>query len=431
MRARQIRAYEWKQPPTDAPDPSHPRFRNLSRIQDGITFQTDLPSWNGKTYTMNIVLTVKNADVMLDFDQPDHSADFDFTPSLAPFVLDVPNSVLAIADYSNGHIYSLDSKDVTHIEWIEGGRLDMPWVGLCSLDKGFGCIVILDTSDDSVVRCVPTDMGGKSFLAPNIVWTPSKGKFAYMRRLIYRFTDKGGYVALAKAYRAYAIDKGLIVTLAEKLKKNPNLSRLFGAPDVWGDSSIEFAREAKAAGVDKMLVQGSSSSETLKAVNDLGYITSRYDNYTDIIPVEPGKFPDSDHDLIPDHVVMNADGSRRTAWITWDKKTTYMKRCPSFWRSTAWYTIRKDLRVNPFIGRFIDVTSAEALYECYDSNHPLTNSAKRQCGVDLLSMVGSLGLVVGGEHGVWWAVPHLDYIEGMMSGGHMRHEHQIWRLQVQ
>ena len=29
----------------------------------------------------------------------------------------------------------------------------------------------------------------------------------------------------------------------------------------------------------------------------------------------------------------------------------------------------------------------------------------------------SLGLVTGGEHGRWWAVPQLDYIEGMMSGG--------------
>jgi len=31
--------------------------------------------------------------------------------------------------------------------------------------------------------------------------------------------------------------------------------------------------------------------------------------------------------------------------------------------------------------------------------------------------VRSLGLVMGGEHGIWWAVPHLDYCEGMMSGG--------------
>ncbi len=36
-----------------------------------------------------------------------------------------------------------------------------------------------------------------------------------------------------------------------KLKKNTNLKRLFGAPDVWGNASLAFAREAKAAGVEK------------------------------------------------------------------------------------------------------------------------------------------------------------------------------------
>ena len=58
------------------------------------------------------------------------------------------------------------------------------------------------------------------------------------------FSPRGGYVALAKRYRAYAAEHGLIVTLAEKLKKNPNLQRLFGAPDVWGDAGLRFAQEA-------------------------------------------------------------------------------------------------------------------------------------------------------------------------------------------
>ena len=53
----------------------------------------------------------------------------------------------------------------------------------------------------------------------------------------------------------------------------------------------------------------------------------------------------------------------------------------------------------------------------YDPEHPLDRRQKRQCGQELLSYIRSLGLVVGGEHGIWWGVPHLDYIEGMMSGG--------------
>jgi len=105
-----------------------------------------------------------------------------------------------------------------------------------------------------------------------------------------------------------------------------------------------------------------------------------------------------------------------TAWLTWDKKQ-YMKRCPALWLPAARVVVPKALAARPFLGRFIDVTTAEDLYECYDPRHPLTRSDKRRCGVDLLSYVRSLGLVTGGEHGRYWAVPHLDYIEGMMSGG--------------
>ncbi|MBM3495309.1 MAG: hypothetical protein FJX72_13455, partial [Armatimonadetes bacterium] len=85
------------------------------------------------------------------------------------------------------------------------------------------------------------------------------------------------------------------------------------------------------------------------------------------------------------------------------------------WDSRASKVIADVLKRLPFLGRFIDVTTAEALYECYDPKHPLTRTEKRRCGERLLATVGRLGLVVGGEHGIWWGVPHQSYIEGMMS----------------
>ncbi len=225
-------------------------------------------------------------------------------------------------------------------------------------------------------------------------------------------------MALAKAYRAYAKEKGLIVPFSEKLKKNPNLQRLFGAPDVWGDSTLRFAREARAAGVEKMLIHGRASPEDMKAINELGYLTSEYDNYTDILPIEAGKEADANHDLLPDHAALQANGERMKAWLTWDKKTQFMKRCPARWVPSAEQVIPRLLKTHPYLGRFIDVTTAEGLYECFDPKHPLTKAEKRQCGPALLGYVRSQGLVVGGEHGIWWGVPHLDYIEGMMSGGY-------------
>ena len=48
----------------------------------------------------------------------------------------------------------------------------------------------------------------------------------------------------------------------------------------------------------------------MRRANALGYLTSDYDNYTDILPLEAGKTPDSSHDHLPGAAVQNADGSK-------------------------------------------------------------------------------------------------------------------------
>jgi len=414
--------YEWKQPPPKPAAQSQPPvFRNVRQAPGGIAFESDFGATKDKPNTLTVVLRLPDraADLRIEADMPDHNAPLEGMPFLEPFLLDTPQGVLAVADYSNGHIYPLALKPF-RAAWLSGDRLNMPWVGLCDLARGMGYALILETSDDALVESKPYPAGGGEVHAPRVQWRSSKGAFGYPRRLLYRFTSAGGYVALAKAYRAYAKDHGLLVTLKEKAKRNPNLARLFGAADVWGGywdarTGGDFARDAKAAGVQRVIVQGKASRQQMQAAIDAGYITSEYDNYTDIEPLAAGKEPDSNHDLLPDRAVLKSDGQRMTAWLTYDKKTQFMKRCPAFWGPTAKLVIPKALTEHPFLGRFIDVTTAEGLYECYDANHPLTKADKRHCGEQLLAYVRSLNLVVGGEHGIWWAVPHLDYIEGMMS----------------
>jgi len=336
---------------------------------------------------------------------------------LEPFVLNAPRGVLAVADYSDGHLYPLDTQPFPR-GTFSGDRLDMPWVGLCDLDTGCGYLLLLETSDDASVTMQKfTGKNGRQLVAPMVRWRGQKGAFGYTRSVLYHFAPKGGYVALCKRYRAYAKEHGLIVPLADKLKKNPNLARLFGAPDVWGNASLAFAQEAKAAGVEKMLIHGKPKKpEEMRAINDLGYLTSEYDNYTDILQTKDGKI-DHQHAILPDHAVMLKDGERMKAWLTWDKKTQFMKRCPMLWEEAAKATAEKVLSEWPFIGRFVDVTTAEGLYECYDPKHPMTRTQKRECGPALHRAFRDRKLVVGGEHGIWWCVPWVDYIEGMQSGG--------------
>lgn len=412
--------YEWRQAP--AAVTKQPKFldvREVTGTPRGIAFQADFASANQRTVRLTVTLTLPDAgaDLLVTADMPDRQTKFFDTPFLEPFLLDTPEAALIVADYSDGHAYPVAEKPFPRGRWASS-RLDMPWVGLCDMTKGIGYLVIVETSDDGFVAARPAKLNGRTVVAPQVGWSGSMGKFAYSRKLLYHFAARGGYVALAKRYRAYAAQQGLIVPFTEKVKKNPNLQRLFGAPDVWGDGGLTFARKAKRAGVEKLLIHGRVKPADMKAINALGYLTSEYDNYTDVLPPTPAIPLDANHDRIPEHVVLCSDGQRMKAWLTFDKKQQFMKRCPAMWLPTAQVVVPRVLATQPFLGRFVDVTTAEDLYECYDPHHPLTRAEKRQCGVDLLSYMRSQHLVVGGEHGIWWCVPYVDYVEGMMSGGY-------------
>lgn len=405
----------WTQPPSATP-PGPPRFRNVQRLAEpAVGLKFDL-LWSTQQLVIQLRLAERGPDLFVEVDMADRQAAIRDLFPLEPFLPGSTQAVLVVADYCNGRLYPLDGQPLPRT-WFNLWSIDMPWVGVCDLTRGHGYALVVQTDDDACIRLAKTrGPAGQECWAPQVGFQPSHRQFRYPRRFFYHFAAEGGYVALAKRFRQYAREQGWLVTLAQKVKSNPNVARLFGAPDVWGDGSLRFAREAKAAGVDKMILHGRASSNDMAAINALGYLTSEYDNYTDLLQVEPGQPIDSRHGHLPDDVVLKADGQRMTAWLTWDKKQ-YMKRCPALWVPTAEQVVPKVLAQRPYLGRFIDVTTAEELYECYDPKHPLTRSAKRECGVALLKYVRSLGLVTGGEHGRYWAVPYLDYIEGMQSGG--------------
>jgi len=398
------------------------KYHNPHKIEQpapGIAMQAQIRAKSGQDVPLTISLTLAAgaAELLATAEMPPETEMAGGFSFLEPLVLNSPQGVLAVADYGNGHVYPLDAEPFPRRSFATS-RMDMPWLGICDLEKGFGYMILIQTSDDGSMEMRSWKDGGRGLVAPRVTWNPSQKKFAYPRRALYHFAAQGGYVALAKRYREYVKAQGLIVPFAEKLKKNPNIARLFGAPDVWGDATLKFAQAAKQAGVEKMLIHGRRTPEEMKAINELGYLTSEYDNYTDVLPLEPGKEIDKNHDHIPESIVQKADGERMKAWLTFDKAKQYMKRCPSLWLRTAEATVPTLLQQYPYLGRFVDVTTAEDLYECYDPNHPLTRGQKRECGPKLLGYIRSLGLVMGGEHGIWWAVPQLDYIEGMMSGGY-------------
>jgi len=408
--------YLWRQPNEVRISP----IRNVQRVSEGIRFDTEYVQPGGQKgvvrVTMRVPPKLPRLHVTVESVPLDAPAEGVF--SLAPLMLDTPHGALAVADYSNGHLYPLHLKPFPY-RWQWMDRMDLPLVGVLDTEKGFGYAIIIETADDGFVECKHYRAGEREIVAPQVGWWGQKGKFGYPRRMFYHLVSEGGYVAIAKAYRAYAKEQGLLVTLREKAKRNPNVRKLFGAADVWGVWGVDytqFVQEAKLLGVDKLILHGTATREAMQKAVQAGYLTSEYDNYTDILPAESEDKIDSNHDLLPDSAVLKADGQRMTAWRTMEG-LQYMKRCPALWLRAAQKVIPAALRNHPFLARFIDVTTAEGLYECYDPKHPLTRTEKRECGEKLLAYVRSQGLVVGGEHGIWWAVPHVDYFEGMMSSG--------------
>jgi hypothetical protein len=99
----------------------------------------------------------------------------------------------------------------------------MPFWGVT--DGRQGHMAIIETPDDAAIRIQRTD--GKLCISPE--WDSQKGQFGYTRRLRYIFFDDGGHVAVCKQYRYYAQKAGLLKTLEQKRKENPDVDLLIGA----------------------------------------------------------------------------------------------------------------------------------------------------------------------------------------------------------
>lgn len=336
----------------------------------------------------------------------------------APFVLDEPEGVLVIPQNA-GLLFRVDE-----LGWngkTLGGFYSMPWFGMADLTSGQGYIGILDTPDDASFRGKKVRGAAHDVLSVQPYFLPQKGTFGYARRIVYHFSDKGGYVALAKRYRAYAKERGLLKTLAEKQQTRPSIDRLVGAVNIYC-SEFSNIEGLKKLGVERAMVSG-FTKDRVKQINDMGYLASHYDIYTDLYaPDSPvGKAERCQGFTFPQDVIKKADGSNHVGWCPHtDKKTgiTYPSYviCWTCGLRTLREKMPKRLAESSYTAYFLDCVTATALYECYDPAHPLTRTTDRETRVKQFDyLTRELGLVAGSEQGRDWAVPVADYFEGVMS----------------
>src|ERR1035438_3755050 len=148
-------------------------FRNVQELkgsEHGVGFDSDF-SGGGKTYTMSLKLTLPDhgADFRVEADMANRAATFDNVAFLSPFVLDSTAGVIVVADYSNGHAYPVEMKPFPRRRF-DIGNIDMPWIGVCDLEKGQGYALIAETPDDASFDIVTFDREGRTVSAPRLMW---------------------------------------------------------------------------------------------------------------------------------------------------------------------------------------------------------------------------------------------------------------------
>ena len=356
----------------------------------------------------SLTLRLEGSDVVVGIDKDPR--DFSTQPftAFSPLAADKPAELYS-ALYCDG-VAIPDTDTTIDRYWSADGSMDMPWLGY-GLPGGPGYALLFEDSDDAGAILEPR--GNDSRLVPVAYHWAQKDKFAYARSIRYGFVDKGGFVAMAKWYRKRAIASGAFKTLRQKLATRPQLERIKGAPDFWGsDPSICY--DMRRYGIRHAIVNGPFPADAMRKIEGLGYLVSRYDNYEDMLE-GPRDHENSGH--IPDDVEKLSDGTPVTAWLTWDKKVQYYKQCSMLYEGQARRLIPPDLATHPYNARFIDVTTACGLRECYDKVHPHTRTEDRDARMGLARYVADeCKLVLGGEHGKWWGTPYYDYFEGMQSG---------------
>lgn len=402
-----------------APEPAYRDCRLLSNGR-GVSYRREKPGCT--PLLVRAELHASKPELIFTVTPEDGAAPMTGSVSeIIGFIVPDQEGSLIAADYSAGHLYQLNQEPFLRTTMSTASEL--PFICMLDMASGNGYGLIVDTPEDGSYSFIKVPHGEGTTRVPELKWLPTMKTFgARQRQYRFVFVAAGGYVSIAKTWREWAQEHGYVVTLKEKARHNPNVHRLMGAADIWAGNNATFPPSAKSYGINKLLINGQCAPEHMQKMVDLGYLPGKYDIYTDVYNDKPEDQIDALSAPIPGHIVQKENGEKMVAWIPFDKSRTSYKRCPALILDAAKRVIPPDLERYPYLARFLDVTSAEGLYECYHPDHPISRMEKRQHSENIFAYFGNwepgnLNLVAGGEQGKWWCARDLHYLEGMQSGG--------------
>lgn len=297
----------------------------------------------------------------------------------------------------------------------------IPMFGQIKRDCGY--TAIYDTPFDARYELIGEDV------RPHFV--PSLGTIAYKRVMRYIFFTGGDFNTMAKQYRAYLSARGELVTLREKIARNPRVAELIGLPIVHGGiaarihpksmfynhdnpeandrcfpfaSMAEVLRDLKKNGAEKVYLhldgwghhgydnlhpdvfpihERAGGAEGMRGLmntcHELGYLFGIHDQYRDYYYDAPT--------FSLDNAVTDIDGGHPYHDVWFGGPHTFL--CATLAEDYVRRNYNEFERLGIHLdGSYLDVFSVVTLDECFNPDHLMTReqcaASRRRC-LDILT----------------------------------------------
>ena len=330
---------------------------------------------------------------------------------------------------------------------INTGECYFPvWGRVCD---GHTFSAIIETPyDASLVSCY----GKRMAFLDSVYWQTSLGKVSYERKIRFIFHSNGDYNTVAKDYRKYLMDRNQLVTLDEKIKKNPNIRNILGAPvlhhkifskinkksqfyDKNGTNEVlcatfyeraEQMKKLRASGLEKLYIhtdgwgkdgydnnhpyilppcEAAGGWEGFKDFSDvcreLGYVFALHDQYRDYYYDSPV--------FDKNKAVTNIDGSNPYCSI-WDGgEHTYLCSAFALDYVKKTYTELEEHGVD-VQGAYLDVFAIMQGDECFHEDHRITREESMEYRGRCFDYLNEKGLIMSSEEPGMQLLNHLALV---------------------
>ena len=233
-------------------------------------------------------------------------------------------------------------------------------------------------------------------------------------------------LAPAKAYKSWLVESGRFVSFAEKVKRNPAVSKLFGATHayLWGDGrSKAFLDKLKELEISSMVLtydqnpkedRVSVDQEFVEQAKAQGYLVGPYDTYANAQNPKTSDNPGSDWgtQLYPDGCIHKKDGSVMSGFggRGCELSSEALKHAadpPNVPSRVAGHLAQG---INQY---FLDVDAYASLHDDFHPRHPMNRARDRQNRLDRMAYISSgKNLVLGSETNVAWSHGVTHYSHG-------------------